>query len=116
MLLSMMIPWWLALNIFLLLLLAVYFYIRKIRSDAEKEKERLTKKISDRTFEVMQQKWEMERQHRDIKVKTKEIHDNINYAKRIQAAMLPTREQIAKHFEHFFILYKPKDVVSGDFY
>ena len=114
--LAAVIPLWLFVNFILLFVLAGFVIVWKIRSSAEKEKERLTKKISSRTFEVMQQKWEMERQHRDIKDKTKEIHDNINYAKRIQAAMLPGREQIAKHFEHFFIFYKPKDVVSGDFY
>ena len=116
MLIELTFPWWLTLNIFLLSALASYALIWKIKSDSDKERQRLTKKISDRTFEVMQQKWEMERQHRDIKTKTKEIHDNINYAKRIQAAMLPANEQIAKHFGHFFVLYKPKDVVSGDFY
>ncbi|MBK5283860.1 MAG: hypothetical protein JJE25_00520, partial [Bacteroidia bacterium] len=110
---AIQIPGWLALNVFLLLSLVALLIILKIRSDAKKEKERLTKKISNRTFEVMQQKWEMERQHRDIKEKTKEIQDNINYAKRIQSSMLPGQEQIAKHFEQFFILYKPKDVVSG---
>jgi len=116
MVLEIQIPVWMALNIFLLIVLVAIVLIMKIRRDAAKEKERLTKKISDRTFEVMQQKWEMERQNRDITMKSKEITDNINYAKRIQAAMLPGQEQIAKHFKQFFILYKPKDVVSGDFY
>lgn len=46
----------------------------------------------------------------------KEITDSINYAKRIQEAMLPTQEQMKKHFPGHFLMFKPKDIVSGDFY
>jgi serine phosphatase RsbU (regulator of sigma subunit) len=45
-----------------------------------------------------------------------EIIDSINYAKRIQAAILPTQKLVKQYFEQSFILYKPKDIVSGDFY
>lgn len=46
----------------------------------------------------------------------KEVTDSINYAQRIQQAMLPSYEYIDKMFPNSFILYKPKDIVSGDFY
>jgi serine phosphatase RsbU (regulator of sigma subunit)/uncharacterized protein HemY len=58
-----------------------------------------------------------ETQKHIIEDKQKEILDSIHYAKRIQQAMLTSRDYISKHFkaEHF-ILYQPKDIVSGDFY
>ena len=51
-----------------------------------------------------------------IEEKNKNITDSIMYAKRIQTAILPSREQFAQAVDDFFILYKPKDIVSGDFY
>lgn len=51
-----------------------------------------------------------------ISVKNKEINSSINYAKRIQKAILPDMAEIKKALPNSFILYKPKDVVSGDFY
>lgn len=55
------------------------------------------------------QKAIIEEQHKNIK-------DSINYAQRIQQAILPSPEELGRMFSDFFILYKPKDVVSGDFY
>ncbi len=46
----------------------------------------------------------------------KEITDSINYAKRIQSAILPPNKIVKEYLEDSFILYKPKDVVAGDFY
>jgi PAS domain S-box-containing protein len=51
-----------------------------------------------------------------IASKNKDITDSINYAKRIQAALLPNLKLLRKNLPDFFIFYKPKDVVSGDFY
>jgi serine phosphatase RsbU (regulator of sigma subunit) len=51
-----------------------------------------------------------------IEEKNKDITDSINYAKRIQNALLPFSERIAKVLPEHFIFYKPKDIVSGDFY
>jgi len=45
-----------------------------------------------------------------------DIKDSINYASRIQQAILPTDEELKKTCEDYFIFYRPKDVVSGDFY
>ncbi|HBX50299.1 MAG TPA: hypothetical protein DEH02_04415 [Bacteroidales bacterium] len=46
----------------------------------------------------------------------KEIMDSIHYARRIQMAILPPDDFIQKYLKNYFILYKPKDIVSGDFY
>ncbi|MBL4709848.1 MAG: tetratricopeptide repeat protein [Flavobacteriales bacterium] len=51
-----------------------------------------------------------------LEIKNKEIVDSINYAKRIQSAILPTEELMGEYLNQSFILYKPKDIVAGDFY
>jgi serine phosphatase RsbU (regulator of sigma subunit)/Tfp pilus assembly protein PilF len=52
----------------------------------------------------------------EIEEKNKDITDSINYAKRIQAAILPSMDVIRNHLPGSFIVYQPKDIVSGDFY
>ena len=51
-----------------------------------------------------------------VEEKSKEITDSIQYAKRIQSAILPSSKMIDEFLEDSFILYKPKDIVAGDFY
>ncbi len=51
-----------------------------------------------------------------VEEKQKEIIESITYAKRLQEAILPPQEFIDKHIPNNFILYKPKDLVAGDFY
>jgi serine phosphatase RsbU (regulator of sigma subunit)/PAS domain-containing protein len=51
-----------------------------------------------------------------IREKNKDITDSINYAKKIQRAILPSEEFLLGHFEEAFVLYRPKDIISGDFY
>jgi serine phosphatase RsbU (regulator of sigma subunit)/tetratricopeptide (TPR) repeat protein len=59
---------------------------------------------------------ETESQKKIIEEKNKDITDSINYAKRIQQAKLPDLKEIYSAFPDSFILFKPKDIVSGDFY
>jgi serine phosphatase RsbU (regulator of sigma subunit)/Tfp pilus assembly protein PilF len=54
--------------------------------------------------------------YHEIELKNKDITDSINYSKRIQDAILPAKEVKYKLFPHAFVLFKPKDIVSGDFY
>ena len=51
-----------------------------------------------------------------VQEKQKEIIDSITYAKRIQEAILPPENYWHKNLRESFILYKPKDIVAGDFY
>lgn len=51
-----------------------------------------------------------------IEEKNKDISDSINYAQRIQQAVLPPLEKLSTILKEHFVLYKPKDIVSGDFY
>jgi serine phosphatase RsbU (regulator of sigma subunit) len=55
-------------------------------------------------------------QNKIISEKNKDIIDSINYALKIQRAILPSLENIKDYFQDYFILFKPKDIVSGDFY
>ena len=74
-------------------------------------------KISQKQTKIIAtQKEKVEEQRNVLDVKNKEIMDSINYAKRLQDAILPSKVYFQTHFEDHFIFYKPKDVVSGDFY
>lgn len=97
----------------------------------------LEQKVKERTAEISQQKEEIETQrdqiesqrdlladnnsllegkNKEIEEKNKRITDSIHYAKRIQTAILPTSELLGELVSDHFVLYKPKDIVSGDFY
>ena len=62
------------------------------------------------------QKAVIEDQKIEVEEKNKEILDSISYAKRIQSAILPTDKIVKEYLQDSFILYKPKDIVAGDFY
>ncbi len=74
---------------------------------------RITKK---QKIIIEQQKHAVELQKEIVEEKQKEIIDSINYAKRLQLAILATPENITQQVPNNFLLYKPKDIVAGDFY
>ncbi|MGB3946787.1 MAG: tetratricopeptide repeat protein [Bacteroidia bacterium] len=59
---------------------------------------------------------QLKKAYEQIEEKNKNILDSINYAKRIQQAILPSDNEVKKILPNSFVLYMPKDVVSGDFY
>ncbi|MGE0560891.1 MAG: tetratricopeptide repeat protein [Flavobacteriales bacterium] len=65
---------------------------------------------------ISEQKSTVENQKLLVEEKNKEITDSINYAKRIQTAILPSQANFKHHLPDSFIFYKPKDIVAGDFY
>ncbi|HYG53171.1 MAG TPA: tetratricopeptide repeat protein [Flavobacteriales bacterium] len=65
---------------------------------------------------ISQQKAELQLQKDIVEEKNREILDSINYAKRLQEAILPPESLVKEHLPESFILYKPKDIVAGDFY
>lgn len=69
----------------------------------------LEDKVKERTLELEHKNAEIESTH-------KEIQDSINYAKRLQKAILPAVSDIKEHLPDSFVYFKPKNVVSGDFY
>lgn len=97
--------WWFILICVVAGITAILSYIRIREQQLKRENRILEEKVAERTAEVVQKSKELEE-------KNKNITDSIRYAKRIQNAMLPTQES----FTETFILFKPKDIVSGDFY
>lgn len=65
---------------------------------------------------IREQKEEVELQKDIVEEKNKEIIDSINYAKRLQVAILPPTKLVKEWLPESFVLYKPKDIVAGDFY
>lgn len=87
-----------------------------MRDELAENERVLEEKVKQRTAEVVQQKEEIELQSLKIGELYGQVTDSIQYAKRIQEAMLPIDKQLASYFDNFFVLFKPKDIVSGDFY
>ncbi len=106
-------PWyrtWWAYSIYviiamLIVLLVVNLYIRRLKA----QNRRLEKIVKLRTREVVEQK-----EH--IELILQDIRSSISYAQRIQQALLPSQEYLKECFPNHFILFYPRDVVSGDFY
>lgn len=65
---------------------------------------------------ISEQKSEVEYQKVQLEEKNHEILDSIRYAKRLQQAILPPDQLIARHLPESFVFYRPKDIVAGDFY
>ena len=88
----------------------------KMRDELAKNERILELKVVERTNEVVQQKEEVEKQKEKVTELYKDLKDSINYAKRIQQSILPVDDQVRTLFPESFIFYRPKDIVSGDFY
>ncbi len=97
--------WWFILICVFLGTLAILTYITMRTRKLRRENQILEEKVRHRTAQVVAQKEELAQ-------KNKDIMDSIQYAKRIQVAILPPEVP----FRDTFILFKPKDIVSGDFY
>lgn len=83
------------------------------------EIERITKEAEIerlKTVELRAANQEIEHQKRLLEHRNNEIIDSIKYARRIQQALLKDENHVSPHLPPHFILYKPKDIVSGDFY
>jgi AraC family transcriptional regulator, chitin signaling transcriptional activator len=108
---------------FILLVALVAFIVRIYTYRLKKSHQLLENMVLERTSEINVQKEEIMQQRDtliskslEISKKNEEITDSINYAKRIQTVMLPSREQIQTSLPQSFIFFRPRDIVSGDFY
>jgi ligand-binding sensor domain-containing protein/serine phosphatase RsbU (regulator of sigma subunit) len=97
--------WWFIVTCVILIVVAVVAYIQIREKNLVKEKLILEQKVKERTAEVVQKSMEIEEKNKDITA-------SIRYAERIQRAMLPKEDT----FKETFVLFMPKDIVSGDFY
>ena len=101
--------WWFLSICVIVVLSSVIIFIRVRTAKLETEKKILEEKVEERTVELKGANDQLSLAFKDIK-------DSINYAKRIQQAILPLETEIRKDLPDHFILFKPRDVVSGDFY
>jgi serine phosphatase RsbU (regulator of sigma subunit) len=84
--------------------------IKRLQTQFEKEKSEKQAEIERLRNE------ELTKASAIIEQKNKDITDSINYAKRIQLGILPSEKTLQECFRNYFVLYQPKDIVSGDFY
>ncbi|MFB6258659.1 MAG: triple tyrosine motif-containing protein [Flavobacteriales bacterium] len=80
------------------------------------QKQRLEKIVEERTQEIRTQKEKVEEAHSRLQEAHKEITQSIDYAQKIQYALLQSEEHVSPHLPEHFILFKPQSQVSGDFY
>lgn len=80
-----------------------------MRDDLATTERELEMKVKNRTAEMSEQKQRAEDLYNDLR-------DSINYALRIQEAILPTKKEVSEVFDKASVFYRPRDIVSGDFY
>jgi len=101
--------WWMYVIYLLLLITLIILFIWLDGKQLRKRAHLLKHKVSEATRQIHEQKYLIEQKHKEIK-------DSINHAERIQRTFLATFDLLDKYLQNYFIIFKPKDVVSGDFY
>jgi serine phosphatase RsbU (regulator of sigma subunit) len=115
--------WWARMGYAIVALLLIYVVVRWRTSKLKQRQKELVMEVRNATKEIRTQKEEVENQRdqlrmqRDLVIAQKqEITDSIDYAQRIQTAVLPAQEYMDAIMPEYFVLFKPRDIVSGDFY
>jgi serine phosphatase RsbU (regulator of sigma subunit) len=100
-----------------------YLYLEQLVQERTNEITQKNLELEKQKIEILEQKEELEvkgealeEAFEIIEKKNLDLTSSIHYAQKIQAAMLPFDEIIAQALPQHFILYKPRDIVSGDFY
>lgn len=101
--------WWFFVLSIVVLSAGVFLFIKYRTQKLIKEKQVLETKVEERTVELKSA-------NTNLNIALDEIKDSIHYAQRIQSSILPENNTISQNLPDSFILYKPRDVVSGDFY
>ncbi len=100
---------WFYLIVSLILLALIVFVVKLRERKLQRDKQILEQKVKERTKTIEEQKDHILKQN-------EEITDSIQYAKRIQTAVLPSVEKLDRTLPDYFVLFRPRDIVSGDFY
>lgn len=115
--------WWFYSLSIILIIAGIYLYNQWKTKKLTQDKIKLEKEVALRTKELREEKEKVESINKEviaqkaiIEHKNHEITDSIKYAKNIQEALLPNLNLLEKDFPDSFVLYMPKDIVSGDFY
>lgn len=102
--------WYLYLGLTFVALFGVFMYRRFKVSQSQR------RIIEAQKEEVEVQKARIESQHHELEEIHQEVSDSIHYAEKLQMAILPDREDLINNLGNGFVAFRPKDVVSGDFY
>ena len=108
--------WWFIVISTLIIGIIVYIYIKQREKEIRRRNLELEKMVNDRTMELKKEKEHVEQINIEVEKKNEQILDSIQYAKKIQMAILPPDELVREKLPEFGILYEAKDIVSGDFY
>lgn len=98
----------------LLLIFSIKQFLQKRNS--EKQLQKLNSDLNLKNFQLEEKSSIIENQHNTIHQKNKEITDSIRYAQKIQTAIMPLKHEFSNYFKECFVLFEPKDIISGDFY
>ncbi|MBC7694881.1 MAG: SpoIIE family protein phosphatase [Burkholderiales bacterium] len=94
----------------------LYFFVINREKRLKREKLKLELQVKARTSEIERKKREIELQNTLIQGINKDLTDSIKYAQRIQQTILPDPKTLLIYFKEYFIFYKPRNIVSGDYY
>jgi ligand-binding sensor domain-containing protein/serine phosphatase RsbU (regulator of sigma subunit) len=115
--------WWFIALATIIMLSIIYFVFQLRTMRLRKQSQLLKHKVAERTKELLLEKLKVDEfneklseQNDLLAIKNKDITDSIRYAERIQRGMLPGKSEIEAIIPKSFILFKPRDIVSGDFY
>lgn len=108
--------WWFYTICLVTLIGSIYIFLKLRLRNLEKAEKFLTQQVQLKTKELTEEKNKVQKQNEEIARTNKRIISNIKYAKNIQESILPEREKLIEVLPESFILFKPKDIVSGDFY
>ncbi len=100
----------------LVLIAILIFYQFRAKKKANKLLNEQNDEIKSQNEEILSQRDQIETQNTQLAKKNKHIMSSIEYARRIQEAILPSDELIIGNLPESFVYYQPKDIVSGDFY
>ena len=108
--------WWSYAIYGILSVLVVWLIVRQNVHRLVKQKEQLEKTVTERTAQLKSTLDVVNLQKLEIETAHGHITDSINYAKYIQSAILPQKELLDSYLKEYFIFFRPRDIVSGDFY
>lgn len=112
-----LINWGIGIGLALVMLFSTFLFranrlVRKVNQKLKSQRNRL----AEQTEALQQANEEISEQHDQIQAANRDIRASITYAQRIQTALLPFHERLNEALPEHFILFKPRDIVSGDFY
>ena len=107
---------WFFIIVTIIIVGSIYLMIKMRERSLKHSQKLLEEQVTIRTYELLEEKEKLQTAYSEIDEKNKDITDSIHYAKRIQQAILPSEGMWKQLLPESFILYKPKAIVSGDFY